>query len=200
MLFESQILDLMGQLPSVKIKKDKEQLRGLDSQRRRVMTQEEVKNDSRKITEQIEKMSCWKEAQTVMLYYPIHNEVDLRHLVHEYADQKTFLLPATIGNHQIEVRVYEKNRPLVKGHFGIPEPDTAPWTGKIDLILVPGVAFDKDMFRLGRGGGYYDRFLKRYANSMKIGVCYDFQLHNDLPNEYFDIRMDRVVTPSQTIG
>ncbi len=200
MLFESQIVDIMRQLPSQKIQHDKEQLRGLDSQRRRVMSPEEVKTDSRKIVEQIERMQCWKDAKTVMIYYPIHNEVDLRHLVHKYAQEKTFLLPATVGNHQIEVRVYEPNRPLLKGRFSIPEPDTEVWKGGIDLILVPGVAFNKDKIRLGRGGGYYDRFLKHYSNSIKIGVCYDFQLHDDLPSQYFDIRMNRVVTPSQTIG
>lgn len=200
MLFESQIIDLMRDMPAHKIEHEKEQMRGLDSQRRRVMTPEEVKTDSRKIVDQIERMSCWKDAKTVMLYYPIHNEVDLRHLVHVYADEKTFLLPATVGGHKIEVRRYEKNRPLKKGQFGIPEPDTEAWTGSIDLILVPGVAFGTDRFRLGRGGGYYDRFLKFYEHTMKIGVCYDFQLHEDLPSQFFDIQMDRVVTPSKTIG
>ena len=200
MLFESQIIDIMRNMPQNKIEHDKEQLRGLDSQRRRVMSEQEVKSDSRKIVEQIERMQCWKDARTVMLYYPIHNEVDLRHLVHEYADEKTFLLPATVGGHQIEVRVYEKNRPLKKGRFGIPEPDTEVWKGDIDLILVPGVAFDRNLYRLGRGGGYYDRFLKHYSKSLKIGVCYEFQLHKDLPTQIFDIRMDRVVTPDQTIG
>jgi len=130
----------------------------------------------------------------------MHNEVDLRSLVKNYCDEKVFLLPATIPGHMIEVRQYVKHEPLVNGRYGIPEPKTPAWTGNIDLILVPGVAFDKDCHRLGRGGGYYDRFLKQLKTGMKIGVCYDFQLHSDLPHALFDQMMDRVVTPSQTIG
>ncbi len=200
MLFESQILDILRMLPFQKTAKRKAEIRGLDSQRRRVMTTDEVHEGSHKIVEQIERMTCWKEAKTVMLYYPINNEVDLRALVKKYADEKTFLLPATLSGHLIEVRQYVKGEPLVKGRFGIPEPKTPAWTGDIDLILVPGVAFDKDCRRLGRGGGYYDRFLKRIKIKMKIGVCYDFQLHDDLPHAMFDQVMDRVVTPSKTIG
>ncbi len=200
MLFESQILDFMRHLPVTRVAKEKAEIRGLDAQRRRVMSAEEVKEGSHKIVEQIERMTCWKNAKTVMLYYPIENEVDLRSLVKNYADEKIFLLPATLPGHMIEVRQYVKHEPLLKGRFGIPEPKTPAWKGDIDIILVPGVAFDKDLHRLGRGGGYYDRFLKRLKAGMKIGVCYDFQLHNDLPHAIFDQMMDRVVTPSKTIG
>jgi len=200
MLFESQILDIMRRLPITRIAKEKAEIRGLDSQRRRVMSHEEVIEGSHKIVEQIERMQCWKEAKTVMVYYPINNEVDLRSLVKKYHDEKVFLLPATLPGHLIDVRQYVKNEPLVKGRYGIPEPKTPAWKGDIDLVLVPGVAFDKELHRLGRGGGYYDRFLKRLKVGKKIGVCYDFQLHDNLPHAIFDQMMDRVVTPSKTIG
>ncbi|MBQ7192592.1 MAG: 5-formyltetrahydrofolate cyclo-ligase [Paludibacteraceae bacterium] len=200
MLFESQILDILRWLPYNRVAKEKAEIRGLDSQRRRVMTPEEVLEGSHKIVEQIERMHCFKEAKTVLVYYPMHNEVDLRSLVKKYADEKQFLLPATLTSHLIEVREYIKGEPLKKGRFGIPEPQTPAFKGAIDLVLVPGVAFDKDLHRLGRGGGYYDRFLKRVKIKMKIGVCYDFQLHDRLPHAVFDQLMNRVVTPSQTIG
>ena len=200
MLFESQIIDLLGMIPFNQIENKKREIRNLDSQQRRIMDKEEVLALSGKICEQIEQMSCWKEAETVMLYYPIHNEVDLRPLVRKYADEKQFLLPATLSEHRIEVREYVKGKPLVKGRFSIPEPQTPAWTGKIDLILVPGVAFDKQLHRLGRGGGYYDRFLEDLKCKMRIGVCYDFQLHDEIPNDVFDEKMTRVVTPTKTIG
>ena len=99
----------------------------------------------------------------------------------------------------MEVRQYIKGQPLKRGRFGIPEPATPAWTGSIDLILVPGVAFDKKCRRVGRGGGYYDRFLKRYRDAKKVGVCYDFQLHTEVPHSWFDIPMQCIVTPTQAI-
>ena len=68
MLFESQIIDITRHLSFTRVAKEKAEIRGLDSQRRRVMSKEEVKEGSHKIAEQIERMTCWKEAKTVMLY------------------------------------------------------------------------------------------------------------------------------------
>lgn len=200
MLFESQIVDFFRFLPITSIPRQKAEIRGLDSQQRRIMTKEQVLDASHKICAQIEAMECFRNAQTVMVYYPIHNEVDLRSLVKKYADTKHFLLPATLSEHKMEVRQYVKGEPLVKGRFGIPEPQTPAWNGPIDLVLVPGVAFDKEMHRLGRGGGYYDRFLSNLPTAMRIGVCYDFQVHDDLPHEMFDQCMNMVVTPTRAIG
>ncbi len=200
MLFISQIKDILKKLPWVRIRNKQLALRNINAQKRRIMTHDDVLEQSHKIVAQIEHMHTFKNAKTVMVYYPIHNEVDLRSLVHKYADEKTFLLPATTGKKKMEVRVYEKGAPLVKGRFGIPEPHTTAYTGPIDLIIVPGVAFDRECHRIGRGGGYYDRFLKNYKHSKKIGVCYAFQLHKEISYQPWDIKMDRVVTPAETIG
>ncbi|MBO7501589.1 MAG: 5-formyltetrahydrofolate cyclo-ligase [Paludibacteraceae bacterium] len=200
MLFESQIRDLMRVLPYFRIEKKKAELRGLDSQQRRVMTPEQVREGSQKICERVAEMQVFKDAQTVMVYYPIHNEVDLRPLVAKYHDEKRFLLPATLSEHQMEVREYIKGEPLRKGRFGIPEPQTPIWTGSVDLIIVPGIAFDKDMHRLGRGGGYYDRVLQRIKATTRVGVCYDFQLHELIPSAAHDVLMNRIVTPTLTIA
>ena len=199
MLFQSQLIDLYQRLPWVYIRRQKSALRALDSQKRRVLTEDEIKEQSRQIVERIAQMPLFQKAKTVMIYYPIHNEVDLRHLVKLFHDEKTFLLPATTSKKRMEVRQYVKGEPLKRGRFGIPEPNTPAWTGMIDLILTPGVAFDKRCRRLGRGGGYYDRFLKNYREAKKVGVCYDFQLHTEIPHGWFDVPMNAVVTPSQSI-
>lgn len=199
MLFSSQYHDFVKRLPWVRLKRKKMALRELDGQKRRIMTAEQVHEESRKIVSIIEQMHTFRDAKTIMVYYPIHNEVDLRHLVHNHAEDKTFLLPATISKNAMEVRIWQPNTPLVKGRFGIPEPSTPAYTGDIDLILVPGVAFDKHCQRLGRGGGYYDRFLKKFKHAKKIGVCYSFQLHSSIPHGWLDQPMDRVVTPTQAI-
>lgn len=199
MLFESQIRDLKMHLPWVRVRYEKTALRALDEQKRRIMTPEEVKEASHEIVARIEETQHFQNAEVVMLYYPILNEVDLRSLVTRYDGEKTFLLPATLPRHEMEVRVVHKDTKLVKGRYGVPEPPTEAYKGKIDLILVPGVAFDKNLYRLGRGGGYYDHFLRRYRHVFKIGVCYRTQLHDHVPHDRHDMRMDHVACPDTVI-
>lgn len=199
MLFDSQIRDLKQHLPWEQINYAKSQLRGLDEQKRRILTPEQVKEESHKIVARIESMRHFQDAKVVMLYYPIQNEVDLRSLVSKYDGEKTFLLPATLADHKMEVRIVHRDTELKKGRYGVPEPPAEAYKGKIDLILVPGVAFDKNLYRLGRGGGYYDRFLRRYRRSFKVGVCYSSQLHENIPHSWHDIRMNHVVSPDQII-
>ena len=200
MLFESQIHDLKLLFPWCRARREQTALRGIMEQQRRMMSKEQVQEQSSLIIAQLEQMSAFKEAKTVLLYYPIHNEVDLRPLLAKYAGQKTLLLPVT-HRRSMEVRPYDGEEMMRKGHFGIPEPQTPTHKGGIDLIIVPGVAFDRHGHRIGRGGGYYDRFLLKHPASVKIGVCYDFQLRkHDLPHTWRDHKMNRVVTPQQTIG
>lgn len=200
MLFESQLHDFLAILPWVAVRREKEKVRALDTQKRLVLRESQVKEDSAKVVERITQMKHFQQAKTIMLYFPVHNEVDLRDLILQYKGQKTFLFPAlTHHTHNMEARPYEPHTPFNKGRFGIPEPKTAAYEGTIDMIIVPGISFDKSRRRLGRGGGYYDRFLKQYHKSFKVGVCYDFQIHKELPHLLHDVLMDHVVTPTQTI-
>ena len=200
MLFESQIHDLWARMPWIRLHKAKSQLRALDGQKRRIMSADEVANLSEQIVSRIEGMHHFKQAKTIMLYYPIQNEPDLLALVRKYKDEKRFVFPASMHKHRIEPREWVEHIPFRKGRYGIPEPHTPAYTGKIDLIIVPGISFDKRLRRLGRGGGYYDRFLSKFGRgTFRVGVCYDFQLHTEVPHGLRDQRMNRVVTPTQTI-
>lgn len=201
MLFEGQIHDFLQLLPWVQKKRQKRSLRSVIEQRRRMYDPEKAKSDSEAIVARIEQMEWFLEAKTVMIYYPIKNEVDLRALVHKYKGEKTFLLPVTHRRY-IEPRVYEGEDKIRKSHHHhIPEPQTHRFDGDIDLILAPGVVFDKSCNRIGRGGGYYDKFLRQHRNAHQVGICYDFQLRkSEIPHFFYDHRMQRVVTPTQTIG
>ena len=200
MLFEAQIHDLKMWLPWLRIRREQKAMRAIVEQQRRMMTAEQVSEQSAQIVAQIERMSAFREAQTVLLYYPIHNEVDLRPLLTKYGDQKTFLFPVT-HRRSMEVRPYDGEDMMRKGRYGVLEPQTETYKGHIDLILVPGVVFDQHCHRIGRGGGYYDKFLNSHPRAMKIGVCYTFQLKkHTIPHRLGDHKMDRVVTPQQTIG
>ena len=200
MLFDAQIHDFLMWLPWVRIRREQAAMRAIVEQRRRILTKEEVAADSARIISQIEQMAAFRNARVVMMYYPVHNEVDLLPLLEKYKDEKTFLFPVT-HRHSMEVRPYDGEDMMRKGRLGVPEPQTETFKGHIDLMLVPGVVFDQHCHRIGRGGGYYDKFLAKHPGSKKIGVCYSFQLKkHEVPHTFRDQRMNHVVTPQQTIG
>ncbi len=200
MLFESQIHDLSNLFPWVVTRKKKQSLRALVEQKRRIYPKEQAKADSEAIMSRLEQLPCFRDAQTVMIYYPIHNEVDLRPLLQRYEGKKTFLLPVT-HRRSIEPRQYLGEEQMQRGNYSVPEPQTATFKGKIDLILVPGVVFDLQCNRIGRGAGFYDRFLKKHRRVTQLGVGYDFQVKNrEIPHSFSDKPLDGVITPNQSIG
>ena len=200
MLFESQIHDLSNLFPWVVTRKKKQSLRALVEQKRRIYPKEQAKADSEAIMSRLEQLPCFRDAQTIMIYYHIHNEVDLRPLLQRYEGKKTFLLPVT-HRRSIEPRQYLGEEQMQRGNYSVPEPQTATFKGKIDLILVPGVVFDLQCNRIGRGAGFYDRFLKKHRRVTQLGVGYDFQVKNrEIPHSFSDKPLDGVITPNQSIG
>ena len=196
MLFESLIVDLLELLPSNRLKQDKKRVRELLAQKRRLYSKEDVAEQSSKVVAAVEQMPSFQSAKTVLIYYPTHNEVDLLSLIKRYKKEKTFLFPV-VHRKTMTACPYEGNAKMHRGKFNIPEPTTEPYQGDIDLILVPGVGFDKSGNRLGRGGGYYDKFITRLGRkTLLVGVGYDFQLVEEIPANSWDKRLDYVVTPS----
>lgn len=198
MLFEANIRDLLRLLPTYRTRKAKVEMRELLTQKRRLLTDEQKTEASSRVIERLEQMEWFREAKTVLIYYPIHNEIDLLPLVKKYKHEKTLLFPVT-HRKTIDACPYRGNALMKRGKFNIPEPQTEPYKGKIDLILIPGVAFDRKCNRLGRGGGYYDRFLCKQRHSKLIGVGYDFQIVDEVPTERNDMRLQGVIVPSQAI-
>ena len=198
MLFESNIKDLLSLLPQRRLHRAKQRMRELLIQKRRMLSAEERTAQSELILSQLEKMTVFREAKTVLLYYPKNNEVDVLPLFKRYKRDKVLLLPVTHRN-GMTANPYEGNDKMHRGKVGIPEPTTPPFEGNIDVIIVPAVAFDKEGNRLGRGGGYYDRFLKKQTHATIIGVGYDFQLGDEVPVRKHDQKMHRIILPSQTI-
>ena len=198
MLFEANIKDLLSLLPQRRLHRAKQSLRELLIQKRRMMSAEERTAQSALILSQLEKMTVFQEAKTVLLYYPKNNEVDVLPLFKRYKRDKVLLLPVT-HRRGMTANPYEGNDKMHRGKVGIPEPTTPPYEGEIDLIIIPAVAFDKQGNRLGRGGGYYDRFLKKQSHATFIGVGYDFQLVDEVPVRQHDQKMHRIILPSQTI-
>lgn len=198
MLFASQIHDLLQRLPSNRTKKKKQEMRATMKQTLRRLGPVERVEKSKAIMERIRNHQAFRDAKVVMFYYPIQNEPDLRPLIDECKHEKTVILPVA-HRKEIEMRIYTDKAHMRVGHFGVPEPTGEIFVGNPDLIIVPGIAFDKDLNRLGRGGGYYDRFLKRFAQATKFAVAYDFQIVKRVPSASFDFRMDGIFTDSSVI-
>ena len=95
----------------------------------------------------------------------------------------------------MELRRYTGPSDLAQGAYKIMEPTGEVFDNytDIDLAVIPGVAFDKDGNRMGRGKGYYDRLLPKLGNTYKIGICLPFQLVEKIPTDEHDVRMDEVL-------
>ncbi|MBO4892181.1 MAG: 5-formyltetrahydrofolate cyclo-ligase [Prevotella sp.] len=135
------------------------------------------------------------DVQTIAAYYPLPDEVNIRPLLDEWiAKGKTVFLPKVTGDDTMELRRYTGHDDMHEGTFHILEPEGQPFAGdvSIDVILVPGVAFDAEGHRLGRGKGYYDRFLSSLGSEL-IGVCFDFQKVPEVPFGQYDIPVDEVI-------
>lgn len=174
---------------------DKKQLRKQIRERKKEFSLSEKIELSRPIFEKIEKEELFKEAKVVLLYYSMDDEVYTHDFVEKHYKTKTILLPCVDGDDLI-LRQYLGIESMKAGEqFGILEPVGKEFNDleKIDLMIIPGVAFDKEKNRLGRGRGFYDRLLKT-VNATKIGVCFDFQVVEQVPTEDFDVKMDVVIS------
>jgi 5-formyltetrahydrofolate cyclo-ligase len=143
-------------------------------------------------------------AQTILFYAPLPDELDVWLLLEQLlSSKKTCALPAFDGTTQSYSarRVTNLETDIFPGKFGVSEPVSGcpeiP-LNRFDLTLVPGMAFDLNGHRLGRGKGYYDRILPAISG-IKCGVAYAFQLLEKIPAEAHDAQMDFIVTPAREV-
>ncbi|MCG8701237.1 MAG: 5-formyltetrahydrofolate cyclo-ligase [Bacteroidales bacterium] len=149
---------------------------------------------SKEIVRKLELSDEFLNAKTIAIYWSLPDEVSTHRLITHWQKQKNFLLPA-ITDDGILLKEFRGQPELVPGgKYRIPEPGGEFFTqyNDIDLIIVPGIAFDKENNRLGRGGGYYDRLLPNLGCT-KIGLCYHFQLFDKIPHLDHDIKVDMVI-------
>ncbi len=172
---------------------DKKELRALIKTLKKQHTKEQLLEQSEKIMAKLEKHPDFIRAERIMLYSALPDEVQTQAFLEKWHMKKTIILPTVVGDDIIPVE-YAKDTRFAVGDFNIMEPQNDPYTGDFDLIVVPGVAFDNKGNRIGRGRGYYDRFLSHHLGIKRIGICFDFQLVDEVPAEPFDIRMDEVIS------
>lgn len=175
---------------------DKAEIRKRMRELKRAVTPEEKLRRSETVMRGVEQLPEFQRASVVLLYWSMADEVQTHAFVERWYKEKTLLLPCVDGD-DLRLRQYTGPECMVAGEqFGIGEPTGEEYTdlASVEAIVVPGVAFDRQNNRMGRGRGFYDRLLKSTPNAVKIGVAYDFQLLDSIPVEPHDVKMNRVIT------
>ena len=175
---------------------------------RQNLTPEEAEAKSSAIHSRIFALPGWESIRTVLLYLPVRGEVNTWPLFDGVLAQGCqTLLPCCRKNEPGCMDFFKvmSRKELVPGMFKIPEPDAKRCVliehPEPDLVILPGVGFDRQGYRLGYGGGYYDRFLARHQmkSALIIGLGFSCQIVDKLPRDPWDIQMDMVITEKETI-
>jgi len=175
----------------------KSRLRKEIGEKRRLLDPTWISKASLQITDALQSLEPFQAAKTIALYKAISGEVDLERLFPLcWETRKSTCIP--VFNKQLrcyEMASINETTPFQTGNYGIQEPVSPALIpmGSIDLIVVPGVAFDPSGNRLGRGGGYYDRLLNGYSG-ITVAVAFDFQVLPEIPCDDHDIPVDYLVT------
>lgn len=181
----------------------KQEIRKRILEKRNNLNKQWIVNKSRKIHRRLVSTKEFQKAGTIMFYITKDNEVETKSMIElALRKRKTVCAPCTdkINRKLHPAIIKDLKRDLVKGNYDILEPrKKASRPKKIDLVITPGIAFDANGHRLGRGKAYYDRFLERLKNIPKIGLAFDFQIVDKLPVDNHDIPVDKVITEKRII-
>lgn len=172
---------------------DKETIRSRVKARKSLLDASERKIAAARVFDYVEKSAPFIMAEHILMYNSLPDELQTRDFISKWHLLKHFYLPRVNGIN-LDILPYDSSR-LHLGAFNIEEPvgNDIVDVSKIELIIVPGVAYDRRGNRIGRGKGFYDRLL-RDSRAVKIGVAYHCQLVDDIEPDEFDVPVDFVVT------
>ena len=178
---------------------NKKEARVLIKERRMSLSQEYIDFASDKIFQKLLQNEDFKNAKVVMSYMDFKNEVKtdkINNFIKEFG--KILVLPKVIDKETMIV-IEDKNQYIVSP-FGNKEPDGEEYKGNIDIIITPGVAFDKNKNRVGFGRGYYDRFFVKYPHSTKIAIAFKEQIISEgIEADIYDKKVDILITEKDII-
>ena len=175
--------------------KEKNQLRLDIAQKLKILTESAKLKESQAIIQKINSLPIWQEAKVISLYSPTSDEVNLLPLLMN--DDKAFCFPRyrEINKAYELALVDDFSSQVSSGKYGILEPQTTCSSidrKKIDLWLVPALAYDLQGYRLGHGYGYYDKLLYQ-SSGYRIGICFQCQLVDKLPFQIHDEKVNKVI-------
>ena len=174
---------------------DKKLLRKTIRDQKRAMTPAQIEEKSRILGEKFLASDAYQQARSIYGYLPYNQEVRTVPMLEQaLKDGKRVAVPKCYGDEMRFIWMEDLSR-VEKGYAGIPEPieDGPVADDKTALVLMPGLAFDKEGHRLGYGGGFYDKFLAAEPGHPTLALCYDFQMLEHLETEEYDIPVDTVL-------
>lgn len=181
----------------------KSEIRGLVRRREKTLTPAAREISDKILINRFLSLPEYLSSRCVFLYLGVGAELDTAPIIEDALRRgKRAALPKITAPGVMEAREIRSLSELVPGAFHIPEPrETCPVVppGEFDLILVPGAAFAKNGARLGRGGGYYDRYLPQ-TRGKKVALAREIQLFDALPTENHDIPIDLLITDEGDAG
>ncbi|MCM1369682.1 MAG: 5-formyltetrahydrofolate cyclo-ligase [Candidatus Amulumruptor caecigallinarius] len=175
---------------------EKNEIRRKIKAMRSMLLDMEKEDAARQVFDRLEQTAAFLMSNHILMYHSLPDELSTRSFLKKWKDRKKFYLPRVNGVN-LEILPYDESR-IELGSFHIEEPvgnDTID-PDILDLIIVPGVAFDHKGNRLGRGKGFYDRLLSN-TRATKIGVGYEFQIVEEIPTETHDVPMDAIVSQTE---
>ena len=176
------------------ISEQKRAARGAVRQQLQRLSAAEVAAKSEAVWRQVESLEELRRASTVLVYASLPDEVQTQDFIRRHGEHLRLLLPIVAGK---ALLIGEATGLQRINRFGVLEPaQPLREIPPVDVALIPGVAFDRQNNRLGRGKGYYDRLLSS-VGAYKVGVCFGCQLLEHVPHDAHDVKMDRVVWDSE---
>jgi 5-formyltetrahydrofolate cyclo-ligase len=177
---------------------EKTELRKLMRARKRALDETQKQREADAVFAAVEALDVFRNAQHILLYYSLPDELPTHRIVQRWAQSKTVYLPRVKGD-DLEIVPYDDSL-SDDNTFHIGEPQgKAVDPACLQMIVVPGVAFDLHGNRMGRGKGFYDRLLAAHPGGRLVGLAFDCQILPDLPHSPWDIPMDWVVTPTRSM-
>ena len=181
----------------------KSELRAISKERVSALSPEERVEIDKKIKERFLSLPI-KKGEKVFVYISFGNEIETRSLTEELLLRGVLVyVPVCHGKGEMDAVRIKSLGELSEGMYGIPEPPTSSpkiSPSELSLIVVPGVAFGCDRTRLGRGAGYYDRFIEKAENAKTVALCREVNLCETVPTEAHDRRVDVILTENRIIG
>jgi 5-formyltetrahydrofolate cyclo-ligase len=181
----------------------KKKIQGEIKEKRKEHPKGEVETKSRKIMERLFEMSEFAAAETVLFYASKPDEVQTFEMMRKAMSLgKRVVLPITIREEKRLILSELKSvDDLVQGEFGVMEPpeQIEVLLNEIEVVIVPGIAFDEEGDRIGHGMGYYDKLLKHLPDATFIGLAFEFQIVEDIPEEDHDVNVHRIITEERVV-
>lgn len=178
----------------------KADLRRIMITQRNLMHYSEVTHRSFHILRNLMRLPRILTSNTIMIYLAHGNEVNTwPQITHWLREGRNILVPKMFGN-ELKPVLIKNLDDLVINQIGIPEPaNNDDFVDHIPITIIPGLAFGRSGERLGRGKGHYDRFLTTHPQTIRIGLAYDWQILQDIPQETHDQTMDLIVTETNIL-